>query len=109
MNNFSGFDAKSFVEKKTREFWREQNKIPVTTMAKNLAQSVGKFIGNGMKIVPNAVFFKRKEICLACDFYNKEAFGGTGRCMKCGCSTAKLKLPHEKCPIGKWGAELTQL
>lgn len=27
---------------------------------------------------------------------------GLGKCLKCGCSSAKLKLASEECPIGKW-------
>ena len=30
------------------------------------------------------------------------AIAGHGRCLKCGCSRAKLFLKTSKCPVGKW-------
>jgi hypothetical protein len=40
---------------------------------------------------------QRMEICKTCPFLT------AGLCKKCGCiMSAKTKLPHAKCPIGKW-------
>lgn len=47
---------------------------------------------------------ERLSVCRTCEFWNQAAFGGGGRCSKCGCSTQlKLKRASESCPIGKWG------
>jgi len=73
-------------------------------MVGNLAQSMTQWVKNGFKLTPEDKLQERLEICKGCEFWDKEALGGTGRCKKCGCSTqAKLRLSHEKCPIDKWG------
>lgn len=46
---------------------------------------------------------QRLDICRACDYMDKEALHGSGRCKKCGCSIwAKVRLKSSKCPVGKW-------
>lgn len=43
---------------------------------------------------------RRLAICKGCDQWHKD------RCKKCGCFTGlKVRLPAERCPIGKWEAE----
>jgi hypothetical protein len=80
------------------------NYPPAKSMVKNLAQSMTQWVKNGFKLATEDQLKKRLEICAGCEFWDKEALGGTGRCKKCGCSTqAKLRLAHEKCPIDKWG------
>lgn len=75
-----------------------------SVMAKNFVQSMEQWVKNGFKLTPEDKLQERLEICKGCEFWDKEALGGTGRCKKCGCSTqAKLRLAHEKCPIDKWG------
>jgi hypothetical protein len=39
----------------------------------------------------------RLEVCGGCDQWNGKS------CKMCGCYTAlKVKIPEEKCPLGKW-------
>jgi hypothetical protein len=46
---------------------------------------------------------KRLVECRICPYWEPEAFKGTGRCKKCGCSTwGKLKLKSASCPDGRW-------
>lgn len=56
----------------------------------------------GFPIVSDEGFEERKRICLECEFWNAAAFGGLGRCGKCGCSGVKLRLATSKCPVEKW-------
>jgi hypothetical protein len=84
---------------------QQHNLPPVLTQAKTAAASVAKFALGGFQTVPDNILKERAKICLACEFWDPAAFRGLGRCAKCGCSSAKLKMPHEKCPIGKWGPE----
>lgn len=56
-----------------------------------------------LKTVSDEVFSKRKAICLDCEYYDASAFLGSGRCRVCGCGVAKLKMPTQECPKGKWG------
>lgn len=75
----------------------------VWSMVKNVGKAAVKSAASGFKIVTDAQYEERTNICKSCEFWKKDAFAGTGQCVKCGCSTkAKLKLATEKCPIGKW-------
>lgn len=52
--------------------------------------------------VSKEVSEKRLQICLGCEHLLK----ATKQCKKCGCfMTAKTKLPHSECPIGKWSKD----
>lgn len=75
----------------------------LSAQIRSAAKAAGKFIARG-KIVTQKQFDGRMKICKTCEFWDKAAFMGTGRCRKCGCNgKAKLKLSTEACPIGKWG------
>ena len=72
-------------------------------------QMVGKFTKatynwakSGFKLAGEAELARRKSICNKCNFWYPTARMGLGKCLKCGCSSAKLKLASEECPIGKW-------
>ena len=70
----------------------------------SLAQEGIDWAEKGFILVNESQLIERLKECAACPFWDKEAFSGTGKCEKCGCSTqAKLRLALEKCPIGKWG------
>lgn len=56
----------------------------------------------GFPIVSGADLAERKGICVECEHWNAGAFGGLGRCGKCGCSGVKLRLATSRCPAGKW-------
>jgi len=66
-------------------------------MALSAAKAMGKFLGSGLKTVPRPLYQARLETCATCPHH-------TGvRCKLCGCfTTVKARLPHEKCPAGKW-------
>lgn len=79
---------------------------PLVTQAKTLASSMTSWAASGFKTVSKETLKSRLDTCSTCPLWDPTAFGGTGRCTKCGCSTqAKLRLAHEKCPEGKWGPE----
>lgn len=76
---------------------------PLVKQIKSFGRSMAKWAISGFKKTSDKVYNQRLEICKGCEFWDKEAFLGTGRCLECGCSTkAKLRLKTEKCPIGKW-------
>ena len=76
---------------------------PLMTMAHNFATAANKWVSSNFVKTDDATLETRLEACGGCEFWNSKGFGGTGRCMKCGCSTwAKLRMATEKCPIGKW-------
>jgi hypothetical protein len=68
----------------------------------NLIESTSVWILGGMKKTPMEEVSHRLEICKTCEFYDPNGFIGTGKCMKCGCSAAKIYMETALCPIGKW-------
>jgi tetratricopeptide (TPR) repeat protein len=66
-------------------------------MAVSAAKSMAKFLGSGLKTTPAQTLQRRLRTCAACTHH-------TGlRCRLCGCFTsAKARMAHEECPIGKW-------
>lgn len=76
---------------------------PFMSMAHNFAKAANRWVNSNFLKTDDASLEIRLEACRKCEFWNPKAFRGTGRCMKCGCSTwAKLRMATEKCPIGKW-------
>jgi hypothetical protein len=70
----------------------------------SLVSSVGTWAGSGFGTVTEEQLEERLALCRACEFWDKDGFGGTGACLKCGCSTqAKLRMNTANCPIDKWG------
>jgi hypothetical protein len=77
---------------------------PITSQLKNLAEDSIKWIKNGMHIVSDKSYKDRLNVCLNCEFWEKHTSGPfDGRCLKCGCTSLKLKLNTTHCPVGKWG------
>lgn len=78
----------------------------LTTQAASLAKAVVSAVRSGGPLkVAEETFLKRKEICNQCEYYDPSAFMNTGRCRVCGCGVAKLQMPNQECPKGKWGKE----
>jgi hypothetical protein len=96
-------------ENRSKNVTDNQNESPQTQppslfqMAKTAVKSASTWAQQGVPLASGEVLKQRQSVCEACEFWNAKAFNGTGRCMKCGCSTwAKLRMATEKCPIGKW-------
>lgn len=70
---------------------------------KSFSKSMGQWAQEGFKKVSNEVYNHRINICRGCEFWREDARLGYGKCAKCGCGKGKHWLPHEQCPIGKWG------
>jgi hypothetical protein len=83
----------------------------IITQAKTLIEAGVQWAKDGFEKVPKQVFDKRHEICKGCEYWDSNGFGGLGKCKACGCSVAKLYLPHSTCPLPepKWGTYLTTL
>lgn len=80
-------------------------KTVVSNAIKAGNQTVNKLLkGKKVKALPETVE-KRKAICNDCQFWDAAGNMGFGKCLKCGCTKAKLLLAAQECPIGKWGAE----
>ncbi len=81
---------------------------PMTELVTNFSKSIFAWAKAGFKVVSEEDFAKRKEICGSCEFWKGDANMGTGKCLKCGCSGAKLWLATSTCPINKWGQVIAQ-
>jgi hypothetical protein len=83
----------------------ERPKLPY--MARNFAGALLQWSKSGFRYVHPDKYEKRLNICKECQFWDEQAFMGTGRCKKCGCSIRmKLSLSTSKCPLNLWGSEL---
>jgi len=71
-------------------------------LLKHFTNATIRFAKSGFQIADTETLAARKAICNKCEFWDSTAFFGRGKCRKCGCSSAKLRLVSEKCPIGKW-------
>jgi hypothetical protein len=73
-------------------------------MAGSLIKSLEGWAKRGFPIAREGLINKRREHCLNCNFWDKDARGGLGKCnhRKCGCTKVKWWIETEKCPIGKW-------
>jgi hypothetical protein len=72
-------------------------------MIKSATKSAALWASRGFQHADEETLKIRMDACSKCEFWDSQALRGTGRCMKCGCSTwAKLRMDTERCPIGKW-------
>lgn len=81
--------------------------IPEPTLielANNFIEALGKWSKAGYKITTKDEYNKRSEICNNCEYWDKDARMGLGKCNVPGCGCTKLKrwLTTEKCPKRKW-------
>jgi hypothetical protein len=72
----------------------------VFDMAASFTTSMARFAAGGFRTVPHDIYQARFAHCLACEQYD------LGLCKLCGCYLdAKVRLPHEECPLKKWPAQ----
>ena len=77
--------------------------LPTTfQMVQKFTKATYNWAKSGFKLADEAELARRKSICNKCNFWYPTARMGLGKCLKCGCSSAKLKLASESCPIGRW-------
>jgi hypothetical protein len=67
------------------------------------AQSMKGWFKDKFRVVSSREHKRRVAICMACPSLDPNGWGGSGRCLECGCSVkAKTKIRSQKCPIGNW-------
>jgi len=71
-------------------------------MLQNFTNATFRWASAGFKIADDETLAKRQAICDTCQYWKASARLGMGKCLKCGCTSLKLKFDTEKCPIGKW-------
>ncbi len=72
--------------------------------ARSFANSAKKWAKRG-GVVSHETYEHRIQVCQACELFGGVLPGGYLGCGKCGCTTLKLWLPTEKCPLNppRWG------
>ena len=90
------------VEKKT-----QQTSLIEPTPAdivSNFVQATSKWALAGFPITEKKTYEYRSSFCSSCELWDAKARFGLGKCnsKKCGCTSVKLWIATEKCPIGKW-------
>ena len=81
---------------------QEANSPSMLKMLQNFTSATFHWASAGFKIADDETLAKRQAFCDTCQYWKASARLGMGKCLKCGCSLAKLKLAFEECPIGKW-------
>lgn len=72
-------------------------------MAKSLLTDTAKWAKKGFKLASGDVITARLQHCQNCEYWDEKAWGGSGKCTVCGCSTKhKLVRATSVCPKGKW-------
>lgn len=78
-------------------------------LAAQFATSMTRWITRGFPVTPWDEFKQRYAQCAGdgagtprCPHFGRFASTGIARCGKCGCSSLKLFLKTEHCPIKKW-------
>ena len=71
-------------------------------MSDTRADSYSDFAHGKPVFCDASVVQSRMAYCNACEHYN----ASTTQCNQCGCfMSAKARLKHGSCPIGKWGKD----
>jgi len=71
--------------------------------AKSFNSTMVDWVRDGGRIASDSVVDRRFALCKACEQWDVNGWGGTGKCLVCGCSGAKQRLATAECPLGKWG------
>lgn len=101
--------AETLGERRTENEQNRQAGPSLARMAGNFIGAMGAYAKDGFRNVTKEQHGVRQAICNGCEFWDGKARMGAGKCMKCGCSGAKLWMASSECPIKKWGKEEAQL
>ena len=96
----------SFVDPKTPKLGQSQDPPPsFPQQLLGLAATSLDWAKSGFKVASDEQFKERMDFCNSCEFFDKEAFMGAGKCNKCGCRMlSKARMATSFCPINKWSA-----
>ena len=81
---------------------QEANSPSMLKMLQNFTNVTFRWASSGFKIADDETLTKRQAICDTCQYWKASARLGMGKCLKCGCTSLKLKFDTESCPTGKW-------
>ena len=81
---------------------QEANSPSMLKMLQNFTSATFRWASAGFKIADDETLAKRQAICDTCQYWKASARLGMGKCLKCGCTSLKLKFDTESCPTGKW-------
>lgn len=67
-----------------------------------LAAALAEWTASGFKLANSDQIAIRRSVCIQCDFWDRTARVGLGRCRRCGCTRIKWWIETESCPASKW-------
>lgn len=77
----------------------------IAQMAKSFFKSAAVFVAAGMPRASVEEIEQRLSTCNACPSFDKDGYGGMGKCNVCGCNMeVKSVMATEACPDGRWHA-----
>jgi len=104
-------DVKKESVKKTKhpkkEFYEtEAEQLGFTDLPSNLANSLVAWKRSNRPVVTADQWNTRLSICRGCSYWMENKESNVAKCMKCGCSSGKLLLASNSCPLSppKWKA-----
>ena len=74
----------------------------LTGQTRRLVAAMFAWVKSGLKVADEKTLRGRIKACHKCPEYDAKARMGLGRCAQCGCTSAKLLIPDQKCPLDKW-------
>ncbi len=79
---------------------QEANSLNILKMLQNFTNATFHWASAGFKIADDETLAKRQAICDTCQYWNASARLGMGKCLKCGCTSLKLKLDTDQSRSG---------
>jgi hypothetical protein len=93
-------EGKGYCVEDSGNWWKGPS---VFDMARSAVTEGAIWLIGGMKRTAHEEIAHREATCNACEFFDKHAYQGRGKCRKCGClMKVKFEIADSKCPIGKW-------
>lgn len=74
----------------------------LATRAQSLATAMAKWAMSGFKVRTKEQYESAIQLCRECNYYDGESGLLKIACKQCKCSSKKIGLASEHCPIGKW-------
>jgi hypothetical protein len=86
----------------------EEKEPSLVQMAKNFTSSMINWAQQGFPVSSYDLYRERHVKCAGdennprCPSFSRFAGTGIAKCGRCGCTSLKLWVQSEKCPLGKW-------
>lgn len=106
LNDVKKESIKSTEQPKKEFYETEAEQLGFTDLPSNLANSLVAWKRSNRPVVTAEQWNTRLSICRGCSYWMENKAPNVAKCMKCGCSSGKLLLASNSCPLSppKWKA-----